>query len=99
MANFINDDGKVMSEEELSQVTDVYKRQGMGLTLREGNREYFYKMLDRHFPGLRQRYMAEYGLSYQVMSPNHRRLTALLTEFCQKHGILCQREAVFQYLR
>ena len=72
---------------------------GMGLTLREGNREYFYKMLDRHFPGLRQRYMAEYGLSYQVMSPNHRRLTALLTEFCQMHGILCQREAVFQYLR
>ena len=68
-------------------------------SLREGNREYFYKMLDRHFPGLRQRYMAEYGLSYQVMSPNHRRLTALLTEFCQKHGILCQREAVFQYLR
>ncbi len=30
---------------------------GMGLTLREGNREYFYKNLDRHFPGLKETYM------------------------------------------
>ena len=27
---------------------------GMGLTLREGNREYFYTKLDRYFPGLKQ---------------------------------------------
>lgn len=26
---------------------------GMGLTLRDGNREYFYQQLDRHFPGLK----------------------------------------------
>ncbi len=29
---------------------------GMGLTLREGNREYFYQKLDCHFPGMKERY-------------------------------------------
>ena len=37
---------------------------GMGLTLREGDREYYYQKLDEHFPGLRQRYVQTYGLSY-----------------------------------
>ena len=33
----------------------------MGLTLRSGNREYFYAQLDRHFPGLKERYIRTYG--------------------------------------
>ena len=41
---------------------------GMGLTLREGNREYFYKKLDQHFPGLKARYITTYGNSYEVTS-------------------------------
>ena len=28
----------------------------MGLTLREGDREYYYAALDRHFPGMKERY-------------------------------------------
>ena len=35
---------------------------GMGLTLREGNREYFYRQLDRHFPGAKERYIREFGM-------------------------------------
>ena len=42
---------------------------GMGLTLREGNREYFFKQLDRHFPGLKESYIREYGTRYAVNSP------------------------------
>ena len=34
---------------------------GMGLTLREGNREYFYKNLDRLFPGIKEKYIRSYG--------------------------------------
>ena len=30
---------------------------GMGTTLREGNREYFYKMLDDDFPGIKDKYI------------------------------------------
>ena len=37
---------------------------GMGLTLREGNREYFYAQLDRLFPGLKERYMRRYRNQY-----------------------------------
>ena len=32
-----------------------------GLTLRDGNRAYFYQALDRHFPGLREVYEREHG--------------------------------------
>ncbi len=34
---------------------------GMGLTLREGNREYFYEQLDSLFPGLKGNYIRTYG--------------------------------------
>ncbi|MCF0106610.1 MAG: hypothetical protein HUJ53_07600 [Holdemanella sp.] len=30
---------------------------GFWLTLREGNREYFYQKLDEHFPGLKEKYI------------------------------------------
>ena len=43
----------------------------MGLTLRDGNRQYFYKKLDEHFPGLKERYIKEFGDSYGVGSPNN----------------------------
>lgn len=42
---------------------------GMGLTLREGNWEYFYKQLDRHFPGLKEQYIRKYGNSYMLTAP------------------------------
>ena len=44
---------------------------GMGLTLREGNREYFYSQLDRLFPYLKDKYIQTYGMQYQINSPNN----------------------------
>lgn len=72
---------------------------GMGLTLRNGNREYFYEHLDRHFPGLKTRYIREYGDAYSLTSSNNAPLMALLQETCQTHHILCDPEAIFSYLR
>lgn len=37
---------------------------GMGLTLREGDREYYYAALDRHFPGMKEQYIKRYGNAY-----------------------------------
>lgn len=71
---------------------------GMGVTLRGGNREYFYQQLDRFFPGLKQRYIQEYGDSYEVNSPRNRELMRLLKTTCQKHGILCDVGDIFRYL-
>lgn len=71
---------------------------GMGVTLREGDREYFYAALDRHFPGMKQRYIRTYGNAYEVLSPDNDRLMALFTETCRENGILYKAEDCFGYL-
>ena len=71
---------------------------GMGVTLREGDREYFYQALDRHFPGVKQRYIRTFGLSYECPSPNNAALMRLFNEECQKHGVMHQPDEIFHYL-
>lgn len=72
---------------------------GIGLTLREGNREYFYRKLDEHFPGLKKVYQKKYGLSYIVSSDNNGKLMDILHQTCAKHNIVCDNEALFEYMR
>lgn len=71
---------------------------GMGMTLREGNREYFYGQLDRLFPGLKERYIRTYGNRYSIESPNNHRLMELFREKCNRNGIVHGVEEVFAYL-
>ena len=71
---------------------------GMGLTLREGNREYFYQKLDRHFPGLKDEYIRLYGNSYEVNSPRNRELMQLFHETCERHGIMHDMDQIFRYM-
>jgi len=71
---------------------------GMGLTLREGNREYFYQALDRHFPGMRERYHRRYGFSYELTSERHDELMKLFHSTCEKNGMLHDLDACFRYL-
>lgn len=72
---------------------------GMGLTLREGNREYFYAQLDRMFPGLKERYMRRYRNQYIIDSPNSGCLMRLFHQTCGKHGIVHSKEQIFSYLQ
>lgn len=72
---------------------------GMGMTLREGNREYYYAALDRHFPGLRERYRREFGNAYVLESPRNAELMALFHATCEQHGILHDNEQIFAWLR
>lgn len=72
---------------------------GMGLTLREGSREYFYAALDRHFPGMKERYRERYGYAYEIPSDRNRELTALFRRKCQESGIVCDTEQCFRYLQ
>jgi len=71
---------------------------GMGLTLREGNREYFYKKLDEQFPRLKWEYQRVYGNEYEVSSPNNAKLMRLAKKFCQENGIVFDVEKCFEYL-
>ena len=70
----------------------------MGLTLREGNREYFYAALDRHFPGLKRKYIERYGNAYLLPSPRSGKLMGMFRDTCRAHNILCTPEECFAYL-
>ncbi len=71
---------------------------GAGLTLRDGNREYYYKALDRHFPGLSDEYRKRYGNAYEASSPRAGRLLRLIHDECERHGVLHDPEACFRYI-
>lgn len=98
---FIND-----TRENLEGILDLCVRAGvygiicfgMGMTLREGSREYFYAQLDRLFPGMKERYMAAYGSRYVLESPNSRELTALFQDTCRQRGIVHCNDSIFAYL-
>ncbi len=98
---YIND-----TEENLQGILDYCVRAGvkgiicfgMGLTLREGNREYFYRQLDRHFPGLKNRYIREYGNAYSLESPNEKTLLGIFHGVCRENHILHDNEQIFRYL-
>ena len=71
---------------------------GIGLTLRDGDREYFYSRLDKHFPNMKERYIYTYGNSYQLTSSNNNLLMNRISEVCRNHGIMFGVENVFSYL-
>jgi len=98
---FIND-----TEENLRGLLDYCVDAGVygflfwniGLTLREGNREYFYSKLDKHFPGLRKEYQKKYGLKYILTSDNSDALTKILHTTCKEHGIVLGNDELFRYM-
>ena len=98
---FIND-----TEENISSILNECVRVGvkgvidfgMGLTLREGDREYYYAALDQHFPGMKEQYIKRYGNSYELPSPHAKELMELFRGICREHGILSTPEACFSFM-
>ena len=70
----------------------------MGLTLREGDREYYYAALDKSFPGMKKRYIQRYANAYALPSPRAKELMGLFWNTCRQHGLLCTPEDCFAYL-
>ena len=70
----------------------------IGVTLREGDREYFYSALDKHFHGLSERYRREFGNSYIISSPVSNILMRKLHEYCEKYGIMHDNKECFEYM-
>ena len=71
---------------------------GPGVTLRDGDREYFYASLDRKFPGLKEEYIRRYGGSYEVNSPNGTYLNSLFHGLCEQYGIWHDNDRIFTWL-
>ena len=98
---FIND-----TEENITSIMNECVRTGvkgivdfgMGLTLREGDREYYYAALDKHFPGLKQRYIRTYRNAYELPSPNAKALTAKYKRICMESGMLSTPDECFRYI-
>ena len=98
---FIND-----TEENITSILNECARVGvkgiidfgMGLTLREGDREYYYQALDKYFPGLKEKYIETFGNAYELPSPNARELRNILKKICKENGFLSTPEECFTYM-
>lgn len=72
---------------------------GMGVTLRDGDREYFYAALDKHFPGMKERYHQKYGYSYEITSDRNAELMRLFRDTCAENRIEHDMDKCFRFLR
>ena len=88
---FIND-----TQQNIKNLLDVCL--SVGVTLRDGNREYFYSRLDKEFPGLSDCYRKRFGNAYEILSPNHKQLYAMIEKTCTKYNILYKLQDCFNYL-
>ena len=71
---------------------------GMGLTLREGDREYYYEALDKHFPGMKERYVKRYGNAYELQSPKAKELIGIFRRICKDNGLLSTPDDCFKFM-
>lgn len=99
---FLND-----TEENIAAILEECVRVGvkgivcynMGLTLRDGDREYYYAALDKYFPGMKEKYRKRFGNAYELPSPNAGNLMKLLYGICRKNEILSKPEECFRYIQ
>ena len=98
---FIND-----TEENITAILNECVRTGVkgiicfdiGMTLREGDREYYYEALDRYFPGLKRKYAEKYGNAYNLPSPKAHELMKLLKEVCKENNIISDPDECYRYI-
>lgn len=72
---------------------------GVGVTLRDGDRQYFYQKLDEHFPGMKERYIETYGNAYELPSKNQKELMKIMREECRKNNIVYDPQKLFGYMK
>lgn len=61
-----------------------------GVTLRQNQRDYYYKKLDEHFPGISRKYRSVYRSNYYCGSPQTKKLRNLFQDECRKYGLAFQ---------
>ena len=85
------------TEENIIGIVNKAKENGarfifpaIGMTLRQGNREYYYEKLDQFFPGVKEKYVKRYGERYSCSSPAAKRLWNMFTQECNNARMLYQ---------
>ena len=67
----------------------------MGMTLRQGNREYFYQQLDNlGMSEMKYKYQNRFDLRYSISSPKIKKLCSIYREECNRLGLLCSMKAI-----
>ena len=99
---FINDaEENIFSILEACQkasVRGIMTFHSFGVTLRDGDRQYFYSQLDKKFPGLRRQYIEAYGNAYELPIPRDREIFPVFREKCEAAGIEWRTNQIFEYL-
>lgn len=83
---FITDtkENVIQMAEMAKQAKASYVLAAMGMTNREGQRDYFYRQLDNYFPGLRNKYHHTFGEQYHCESPHARQLWQIFSQRCRE---------------
>lgn len=59
-----------------------------GLTLRQNQRDWYFNQLDLKFPGLKKKYIEQFGNSYECHSTNAKALIPIFQNYCKEYNIL-----------
>lgn len=89
------------NEENISDIVRLAYEHGarfiypaFGVTLRQNQRNWYYKKLDQHFPGLKQQYINSFGNAYECRSPKAKTLWPLFQKECDRFGLLYKMEDI-----
>ena len=55
-------------------------------------------VLDERFPGVKEKYIDEFGDSYFIHSKDNRRLRSILRKRCEENGIMHNQDEIFSYM-
>ncbi len=70
-----------------------------GVTLRQNQRDYFFEQLDKHFVGLKDKYIHIYGNQYRCFSPKNDELWKVFKDECIKLGIIYNMNEIISELK
>ena len=76
----------------------IYCGSGFGVTLRTNQREHFYNMADKYFPGVSEKYRPLFGNSYACYSPHSAELYKIFRAECIKFGIIYEMRDICEYI-
>jgi len=67
-----------------------------GMTLRQGNREYYYQKLDEYFPQTKQKYINAYGDKYTCTSRKAKKLWDLFVTLCGQYKLIYDMKTIIR---
>lgn len=98
---FVNDDEenivRILQASNDVKVKGIITYNGFCLTLRDGNRKYYYQNLDRYFPSNKNRYIRTYSNRYELPITDNNKLNNIFINFCKENNIEYRTDKIFKY--